>query len=147
MTNDRVCANDTTMPRRSVLAALPATGMAFAATASAEENDPVLDLYQEWLKALLGWQRLSRMNGHAEDTQEMIDLVDRRFDLLDQIVDSTPRSLEGVAALAHVTWEEAGPCILEGAEGSEEELSLPIHRALRSMMKLSKSPCPPFFVA
>lgn len=123
MTKDRVCANDTALSRRSLLAALPAAGVALASPAlavgsslSAEAEDPVLPIYRKWCAARAEWLELSELEGNG-DFEHPQSLAAEKIenDAFFAMVEMSPTSLEGVAAMAHVFWEVYGPCMPDDA--------------------------------
>ncbi|MEM1149850.1 MAG: hypothetical protein AAGI03_04735 [Pseudomonadota bacterium] len=51
----------------------------------------------------------------------MLDLADTWDEALFRLVEMTPISMAGVAALAHVYWDEYGPCFQPGAQDFEAQ--------------------------
>lgn len=110
MTKERVCANGAAISRRNLLAALPASTLALSLPASAKQEDPILPLYRDWKLARKEWHRLSDMPGNENwDCPESLAADDRESAAFWAIVDMTPVSIEGIAALAHVLWINDGP--------------------------------------
>jgi len=132
MPKKRVCATDTGLPkitRRSFglaaastsLAALPVAG--FATTYS--DDDPILQIYSRWLKAHNEWIRLASMPGNEDwDWPESIAADKAEYAALDQLKDTVPRSVEGIAALAHVLWVYEGPGSIAGTQDFHDECKL-----------------------
>lgn len=110
MTKDRVCANDTAMSRRTLLAALPVTGMALALPANAVPEDPILPLYRKWLDARSEWRELADLPGNEDwDDPRSIDATKRETDAEIAMLASTPSTKEGIAALAALAWAYVDP--------------------------------------
>lgn len=122
--------------RRTLLAALPVSGLAAALPAQASLTDPVVPLYHEWLAARAEWERLSEIPGNEDfDSPESI-VADQRADAaLDAMIELTPTSAEGVAALVHVLWHLKGPCFRADRPEYLEECEYPRNKALISLWR------------
>ncbi len=123
MTKDRICANDTGSPkinRRTLLAAIPASSgaLAFPVVGMASQKaDPILPLYREWCDARAEWIHYSEMPGNEDwKWPESTDSAAREDAAFFRMIDMTPVSMEGLAALAHVHWDTDGPVHVETRE-------------------------------
>lgn len=115
-------ANSEALTRRNLLAALPVAGAAVAIPplALAEEEDPILPLYRQWVAARREWYRYADLpdNGNWDmpESQVASDQEDAAFAAM---IELTPSSMAGIAALMHVLWDLEGPVV---ASDSEEYL-------------------------
>lgn len=126
MTNERACANGTAMSRRTLLTALPATGVALAlpSTGTANVTDPLVHLYQEWLNARREWEALAHLPGNKNlDDPRSLDAEAREYAAEAQMLMIKPTSLEGIAALAAVAWFHVNPGYLDPNEFELEDQS------------------------
>ncbi len=100
MIKDRACANTPTMSRRTLLAALPATGIALApyTLAFASQPTPILILFREWEAAR------ANANGVSDDDCEKF--VARMTSLEDQMSEIPSRTVADLAAkiAAYSSW-------------------------------------------
>lgn len=109
MTKERVCANSRTMSRRALVTALPFSGAALAAPqiAQAHEPDPVVIAYQEWLAARSEGRTLAKLPGNENlDDPRQIAAEERELAATFRMLDSTPTTLEGIAALVALIWDD-----------------------------------------
>jgi hypothetical protein len=123
---------DTT--RRALLgataAALPVAA-GFPALAS-DTPDPLPALVAEWVKA---------ENVVVEVWSEVVDVdfddaLHRNANrLFEQILDTTPQTLEGVMAMLRFHWELYGPCSIYGSDEWRDERAYPEHRAMLQAMR------------
>jgi hypothetical protein len=98
--------------RRTMLAALPASTFALAPAASSTPTDPILEHYREWLAARAEWKRVSYLPGNENfDLPESIEADKREDAALSALLEHTPVTLEGMAALVHVLWYLDDPVI------------------------------------
>lgn len=100
------------LSRRSLLTAAPAglLPLAVQATPVASEADPIVPLYREWLSARAEWSRLATMPGNENwDWPEARDAEAREDAAFDAMARLTPTSLEGMAALTYMIWDNSGP--------------------------------------
>ncbi|SMO34718.1 hypothetical protein SAMN06265173_101186 [Thalassovita litoralis] len=109
MTNERPRNTASPLSRRTLLTALPASGVALAFPVSAEPVDPIMPLYHEWHHASAEWLRLADFDDW--DGEPMQSLWDRKDAALERMLEIVPASTAGIAALAHVLWAEAGPVL------------------------------------
>lgn len=131
MTNERACANEGVVSRRALLAALPASTLALATVASSTPSDPILEHYKEWLGATAEWNRLSSMPGNEDWKWPASIEAERKADAaLDAMVELTPSSLAGIAAMAHILWVLEGPVMAPGGEDHAEEMTWKGNRAI-----------------
>lgn len=131
-----------TISRRSVLAALPASGAALAlpAVAASVETDPILPLYREWAAALEERLRLLKIPGNeSQDTPECNAAFERQWALFDAIVDLTPTTTAGIAAMAHVLFDQHGPVFREGTPDYEWEIQHPENKMIAAIWRAASS--------
>jgi hypothetical protein len=122
MTNERVCANDPTMFRRTLLTALPASGVALAlpAVAMADQPDPLVPLYREWLDARREWRELSDLPGNGDfDDPRSLAAEARESAAEEAMLTLKPTSLEGIGALAALAWVYVSPSNTDPGEFAE----------------------------
>ena len=126
MTNERACANGTAMSRRTLLTALPATGVALAlpSTGTANVTDPLVHLYQEWLNARREWEALAHLPGNKNlDDPRSLDAEAREYAAEAQMLMIKPTSLEGIAALTALAWVYVNPGCTDPEEFAERAKS------------------------
>lgn len=103
--------------RRNLITALtisPALTLSTVQGASASPSDPILPLYREWLDARAEWKRVSYLPGNENfDLPESVEADKRENAALAALVEATPTTLEGMAALIHVLWYFEDPIIGE----------------------------------
>ena len=112
MTKERVCANGPAISRRTLLTALPASGVALAlpVAAKADHSDPLVPLYHEWLDARRTWRELSDLPGNGNwDDPRSLEAEAREDAAENSMLTLKPTSLEGIAALAALAWVYVGP--------------------------------------
>lgn len=135
MTKERVCANGPAMSRRTLFTALPASGaaLAFPQTAHAGTSDPLVPLYHEWLAARREWLELAKLpdNGNWDDPRSLA-AEDREYAAERKMLELTPVSLEGAAALAAVAWVYVSPGCTDPDEFAERAQS----RECRALMAI-----------
>ncbi|TCP39799.1 hypothetical protein [Rhodovulum marinum] len=140
MTNDRARANDLALPvtRRTALASTAAAGAALWAGASASApEDPILPLYRQWVQARKDWHKYADLPGNEHwNMPESIEAADREDRAFYAMLELTPCSMEGIAALAHVLWDLDGPSVVpehpeyaEQCERTENKLVRAIWRS------------------
>lgn len=113
-----------TQTRRAVMAALPVSA-AFARPVPVETTDPIIALYQEWLKVRREWAALSKLPGNENwEDPRSLEAHKKEDRLLDQILQTRPTTFEGVSALAAVAWVFAGPGRIDPVEMAEEAKSV-----------------------
>ncbi|WP_417724579.1 hypothetical protein [Salipiger sp.] len=105
-------------------AAAAAIALPAQVLSQAGPDDPVIPLYRDWTAARSEWQRCLSEKAAVGITSQAEAREDRAFWALTGAV---PVSREGIAALAHVLWDLAGPGCDEGhpefAERSAEPQS------------------------
>ena len=119
MTENRVCANSPTMSRRTLLTALPASGVALAMppAAQADQPDPIVPIYHEWLAARREWRALADLDGNGNfDDPRSLAAQERENAAEQAMLTLKPTSLEGIGALAALAWVYVCP----GATDSDE---------------------------
>lgn len=105
------------MKRRSFIAGAGAAALPYTAAQRAGAGagadagcDPILAHYDDWRAANVEFMRLSYEPGNGNmDSPESCDAQRREFEALGAMLDMTPISQAGIAALAHVLWEFHGP--------------------------------------
>ena len=98
--------------RRAILAALPASGVALSTLqlAHAQEKDPIIPIYHEWLATRREWRRLSELPGNEDLDDPRSKAAEKRETILeDQMLQLRPTTLEGVGALAALAWGYINP--------------------------------------
>lgn len=109
---ERARANTPGLTRRSLLSALPASGLAAALpqVAPAAAPDPVVLIYQEWLAARRECRRMAYMEGNENlDLPEYIEAEKRENRAETDLLETAPTSIEGIGALAAFAWSEVCP--------------------------------------
>jgi hypothetical protein len=124
------------MNRRTMLAALPTSTFALGAAASSTPTDPILTHYREWLDARAECMRLIYAAGNGSLDLPEIKAAEAREDVaLDAMVELTPKTKEGMAALLHVVWyfevQEAERQLPEYADQVED----PMHKAILGLWR------------
>lgn len=113
MPKQPVCGNTPALSRRNVitgLAALPATS-ALPFPAQAAHFDPVVQHYHEWLDARRDWRAREKLpDNRNHDTPEMLEAEARETEAENQMLQLTPTTLEGIAAMVSLAWCYQGPC-------------------------------------
>lgn len=147
MTKERACANGQTMSRRTLLAALPASTLALAPAASSTPSDPILEHYREWLDANREWKQLSDMPGNEDwKWPESIEAEKRGDKALEAMIELTPTSLEGIAAMVHVLWYLEGPASRPELPGFEDEMTMHGNKAMFALWRAASGRAgPPSF--
>lgn len=132
--------------RRTLLTALPASTLALTTVASSAPVDPVVTLYREWLAARAEWVALSNIPGNEDfDWPESLAAEDRSHELMLQLVELTPTTIEGMAGLAHILWYIGGPVFSPHTEDYEEEIQEPTKKAMLAIWRAAsgKHEAPP----
>ena len=108
MPNKPARGNTPALPsRRQIIAAAPLAALTFSPAAAASE-DPIIPHYRRWTAALAEWRRLAELSEDWEGPEfEAVTRIES--EATDAMVDMTPQSPEGFAALAHVLWYWEGP--------------------------------------
>lgn len=78
------------------------------AHAPTSDEDPILPLYREWWASRLHWNELVEMDASWESPE--VKAAEAREDAAFlAIIEMTPSTLEGIAAMAHVLFQDYGP--------------------------------------
>ena len=110
------------LTRRNLFMALPALGAAASmpSLALAEGEDPILLLYRQWVAARKEWYSYADLPGNEDwDMPESLRAAAQEDAAFYAMLEMTPISVAGVAALVHVLWDFIGPV---GITGTEEYL-------------------------
>lgn len=115
--------------RRDLLLTLPAASMSLALptiVASDEPKDPILDIYRQWADARANWLRLAALpeNGNF-DMPESLEAAEQKQAAFSKMIEMTPISTAGIAALVHVLWDLEGPCVSPEHENYQEQVNAP----------------------
>lgn len=132
------CANAEGPTRRNLLLALPVAGLAAAvpALANADEEDPILPLYRQWLAARDDWHRHADLPGNEDwNAPQSQAASDRKQAAFSAMVEMTPTSMAAMAALIHVLWDLDGPTLSEGSEGYLAEAEEPNCKLMRALWR------------
>ena len=127
------------MSRRTLMAALPATGGAlFASQGGAQSlhapTDPVVKHYRDWLAARREWRRLIELEDHMDwDTPEVCAAKDKETDAENAMFNLPPTSCEGIGALAAILWTYAGPSAAEHTPDFEYQAEYEEARLIRAI--------------
>ena len=139
--------NDTAMPksvssasltRRKMLMTLPVVGTAFAipSMAKAETEDPILPLYRQWVAARKEWCRYADLpesgNWDMPETKAAESKEDAAFWAM---IEMTPISMAGIAALIHVLWDLDGPSVVSDHENYSELSDHPNCKLMRAIWR------------
>lgn len=131
---------DTT--RRAVLTA--ASALLAAPAVAAEPEDPVLPIYRRWRENHEAWiailEQPENRRLDCDDIPGAKALFAAREKAFFELIDMTPVSLEGVAALAHVLWVDDGPSYREDHPGHIEEMKAPELKLKAAMWRAISGP-------
>lgn len=101
------------MNRRAMLTAGPASiaALALPEMADAEpKTDPIVALYHEWIDARRTWRDLADLPGNERwDDPRSLEAEDRQDRAERLMLDLTPISKEGIAALSALAWFLVSP--------------------------------------
>lgn len=120
------------MNRRHLIASAPAAAFAVSlpGAAQADTPDPVIPVYERWLAARADWKRHKDVPGNENwDAPESLEAEARENAAFGEMLDMTPASMAGIAALAHVLWDLDGPVADTDAPEPNAKLMLGILRA------------------
>lgn len=127
--------------RRNMLKALPlAAGIPLIpeVAQAAFNEDPIIPLYQQWVQARKEWYVLSELPEHEDwNTPEICALQDLEDKAFWAMIDMTPSSMEGIAALVHVLWDLEGPAALPEFENYPEQANEPKCKLMRGLWRAS----------
>ena len=124
------------MNRRTMLAALPASTFALGAAASSNPTDPILEHYREWLESRADQKRLEQASGDQSYHLPEYKAAEAREDAASNaMVELTPTTKEGMAALLQIVWyfevQEAERQLPEYAEQAKD----PMHKAILGLWR------------
>jgi len=136
---------------RSITTPVPATrrsvltkGLAAAAVLSSlpavagEAEDPVLPVYREWAAARAAWSSLVGQLGDKRDwdSPECKAVEARETALFFELLDLTPTTMAGIAAMTHVMWDFMGPATRRDlVEEYAEECDQTENRLIRAIWR------------
>ena len=125
------------MKRRDLLTATPGLlAIPFIAQAGTED-DPIMPHYREWCAARLEWWRWCNVPGNGNwDFPESTDAQSREGVAFEAMMRTPARTMEGIAALAHVIWDASGPASIQGTPDFVEECE---HYESRAILALWRS--------
>lgn len=122
--------------RRSVLAGLGVMPVAGAVEAGSGWQDPILPLYRQWCEARQVWFALSDLEGNEDWDHPTSEAADERESAaFFAMIEMTPISPEGIAALAHVLWATKGPDSAFGSENWKAECKWPGNKLIRGIWR------------
>jgi hypothetical protein len=109
--------NNTT--RRHVMKGISATALTLCAADVAHCDvsgptpaDPFMDAYHTWCKSRSDWSRLANTSLNDSSNSDELDRIWEVGDeALEVMADTSPKSREGFAALAHVIFDYHGPSL------------------------------------
>lgn len=90
--------------------------------AGTDDEDPILPHYREWVAAKIEWWRWYDAPGNGNfDFPETLEAERREDAAFDAMMETPATTMEGVAALAHVLWNVAGPSAPEDSPAFVEQ--------------------------
>ncbi len=88
--------------------------------------DPVMPLYRQWDDARKDWHRWADFPGNGNwDMPESKAAESRQAAAFKEMIEMTPTSMAGIAALAHVLWDTDGPSVVPECEGYQAQADTP----------------------
>lgn len=111
------------MKRRDVMKFAPAVGVALAPppAAQADQPDPLVPLYREWLDARRVWRELADLPGNGNwDDPRSLAAEARENAAEEAMLTLKPTSLEGIGALAALAWVYVCPGTTDPDEFPEQ---------------------------
>ncbi|MEB3417026.1 hypothetical protein ACFSDD_04410 [Salipiger marinus] len=121
------CGTGGALSRRALLTALPASTAALAvpSIAPAAPEDPMMPLYRQWMEARRDWLALVTAPGNENwDDPRSLEARDREHAAEAGMLTLTATSLEGIGALAALTWDYISPACIDPVEFAERAQSL-----------------------
>lgn len=118
----------TTMSRRTMLTTFSSTSamLTLPVLGRADVEDPILPLYRQWVSARAEWYRYADLPGNGDwDMPESQAAQAQEDAAFWAMIEMTPTSMAGIAALAQVLWDLEGPTVTLGQEGYREQASTP----------------------
>lgn len=135
--------------RRALLTALPIAGVALALpnlAVAAEPEDPVLAVFREWVAARQeGWRCMDLPGNGNLDRPESVAAQQREDAAFWRLLEMTPTSLAGIAALATLLWDLEGPHVIEAHPDFAEMCEQPSRKLIRAIYRAAsgKDALPP----
>ncbi|MEW5421929.1 hypothetical protein [Amorphus sp. 3PC139-8] len=117
---------------------VPLVGRALFALAptTARARDPIVPLYRQWLSARKTLDYLVDLpGGYDSEAPDAKAAQTREDEAFWAMIELTPTSVEGIAALAHVLWELEGPAVLPDHEDFQEEADSPNCKLMRAIWR------------
>lgn len=97
--------------------------------------DPILIHYQEWLEARAELQKLFEASGDLKINPEMRAVEAREDAALNAMVELTPQSFYGMAALLHAIWYFEVPEVDSNQLDYADRCKDPVHKALINLWR------------
>ncbi|MBI6628318.1 hypothetical protein [Pontibaca salina] len=127
------------MKRRDFMKAAPAAlavSTLPAATLAHEEADPILPLYRQWVDARKEWYLYADLPGNGDwDMPESMAAQAKEDDAFWAMIEMTPTSTEGIAALSHVLWDLEGPSVVPEHKEYAERANEPHRKLMRAIWR------------
>lgn len=124
--------------RRNLLAGTAAVLAPTTLVVADVPDDPVLPFYRAWVAARIEWYRQVDILGTGNsDSPECLAAQDREHVAFLEMLEVTPTTLMGIAALTNVLWDHEGPCAREDTPQFEEECEARTSRLLRGIWRAS----------
>ena len=99
-------------------------------------EDPIMPLFRQWRAARDEWLRVFDLPGNGSfDIPEVAAAIKREHAALYAMLDLTPISIAGIAALATVLWDLGGPSMDESQEGFAEASALPEQKLMLAIYR------------
>lgn len=111
------------MQRRSFLtsASVSLGAVALPLAAKAKGADPMIAVFEEWLEARRTWLALANLPGNENwDDPRSLEASKREYCAENRMLELTPTSLEGIAALAVLAWQYVCPASTDPEEFAVE---------------------------
>lgn len=130
--------------RRTMLAALPVSTFALGAAASSTSTDPILTHYHDWLDARADQKRLELASGDKSYHLPEYKAAEAREDAAsDAMVELTPTTKEGMAALLHIVWYFEVQEVERQLPEYADQVKDPMHKAMLGLWRaLTGTPMP-----
>lgn len=125
------------LSRRALLAGLPIAATTLAAPALAgEAEDPILPYYREWIAATREWLSYAELPGNGNWDMPASRAAAARIDAaFFAMIEMTPVSMAGIAALAHVIWDSEGPSGFHDSSKFVEECAEPGNKLMLAIWR------------
>ena len=123
------------MKRRDFIL-LTAAALPAAPAFAAPHVDPVLPLYRRWLEARRLCLRLADLPGNGNyDAPESKEAEALESEAFSAMIDLTPNSMAGTAAIAHVLWDLDGPSVSPENPEYDERTNDPNNKQIRAIWR------------